>query len=129
MFELASPPPELFNKVINRIRAEECAKSAKHRAILFSIIFIISLGALIPAISSAHAAIDASGFFSFASLIFSDMRIVLATWQDFTLSLLEALPALSLAAVLAAVFTTLGSLRYLVGECKLIFTQKPLLNN
>ena len=129
MFKIASPSPELFNKVINRIRAEERVKTAKRRAILFTLTLALSLGALIPAARSAHTAIDTSGFFNFASLLFSDLHVVMASWQDFALSLLEAVPALNLAAVLAVIFVTLGSLRYLAGECKLIFDNKLPLNN
>jgi len=129
MLNLISPPPELFDKVITRIRIEERVRSAKRRAILFTLTLALSLGTLIPSVRSAHAAIDASGFFNFASLLFSDLHVVMASWQDFALSLLEAVPALNLAAVLAVIFVTLGSLRYLAGECKLILDNKQPLNN
>ncbi|OGF36144.1 hypothetical protein A2482_02640 [Candidatus Falkowbacteria bacterium RIFOXYC2_FULL_48_21] len=128
MLNLISPSPELFDKIITRIRIEERVRSAKRRAILFTLILALSLYALIPAVRSARAAIDTSGFFNFVSLIFSDLQAVMASWQDFALSLLEAIPTLSLTAVLAVIFTTLGSVRYLAGEYKLLYSHKTITN-
>jgi hypothetical protein len=48
-------------------------------------------------------------------------------WQSFIMSLLETLPAMSLAIFLAVIFVFLTSLRFLVRDIKFIFPANKLI--
>ena len=123
------PPADLFDKVISRIKIEQRLLAIKRRLALFSVVLIGSLMAFIPSLQMARASFIESGFLNFAWLMFSDLKIVAVYWQEFVLSLAEALPALNLAILFAVIFTFLISLKYLTKNFKFIFKAAPLINN
>ena len=106
----AEPSSALAEKIMLRIRKEE-RSFAMRRAIIFFIGVIGSLAAFIPAFSAMQADMARSGIVQFISLVFSDSGTVIAVWNDFAFSILEALPMMSIAVFLAVVFVLLGSLR------------------
>jgi hypothetical protein len=55
------------------------------------------------------SAISQSEFWSIMSLVFSDMVMVAQNWQDFTFSLLETFPTVSVVAILVPIMTLLFS--------------------
>ena len=106
------PPIGLFEKIIKRIHKEERVLVLR-RVILFSTTLLISLVAFFPAFSMLMADFNHSGFLNFLSLAFSDSSTVMKYWQSFAMTLLEALPALSLALFLAIILTFLQSIKSL----------------
>ncbi len=109
------PRAELFALVMRAIVTEK-HRLAKRRLIGFSMLAILSLAAFIPAIGSLQNALIESGTAQFLSLLFSDPGIVLGAWREFSLSILDALPAFSLAAVLVTAVMLLASLKAAVRQ-------------
>ena len=123
------PPVGLFNKIMARIHEEERLLSIKRRLILFSIPVIISAGAFIPVINAFQAEFAQSGFSHFLSLMFSDFGSVIANWQDFGLTILESLPAMSIISLLTTALVFLWSTKHLAQAIKGIFNQSQLISN
>lgn len=112
------PPIGLLEKILSRIHKEERVLVLR-RVIMFSTTLIISLIAFFPAFSMLMTGFSQSGFLSFFSLVFSDSSTVIKYWQSFAMTLLEALPALSLALFLAVLLTFLQSIKSLTKYAKL----------
>ncbi|MFA6227898.1 MAG: hypothetical protein WC668_01795 [Patescibacteria group bacterium] len=111
------PSEELFNKITLRLKWEQ-AKRAKFRLAVFSLTFVASLAAVVPALRLIWQDASQSGFADFVSLFFSDPDLALAYWQNFVLALLEVLPVLSLALFVAVLAVFMESLKLLVKNFK-----------
>ena len=127
---LIEPPGGLLQRIMARIQYERRLMSLKKRIIIFSLTLIISLAAVIFISKMTMSVATASGYTSFFSLIFSDLRIVLINWQSYGLSLLESFPVLGATGVLVAILILMESLKYLVEDLGLLLTAQHLkLNN
>lgn len=95
------PNPELYLKIIKRLRREKRTAAFWRTAIFLplaaiSAIFIFYGGFLmLRALKQSDAA-------QIISLIFSDSQIVLAYWQNYALAILEAVPLLPIIYLLLA---------------------------
>lgn len=118
------PPIGLLEKIMKRIHKEERVLVLR-RVIMFSTTLIISFVAFFPALNMLITGFNQSGFLNFFSLIFSDSSTVMKYWQSFSMTLLEAIPALSLALFLAILLTFLQSIKSLTKYAKL-FTVKSI---
>ena len=114
------PPKELFAKVMKRIHKEERFLAIKRRVAFFSFIMACSAVFFIPAVKMVQAELSESEFAQFFSLLFSDFGIMMASWQSFSLALLESLPVTSIAVFSAVLFAFFGSLRFLTRDIKTI---------
>ncbi len=123
--QLPSPdlPEGLFGVVLAKIAARKKARIKFHLAI-FALTSVISLAALVPALTSLSRGFSNSGFMEFLSLTFSDFRIVSAYWQNYVLSLLEALPVLETAIFLAILLSLIESLRLTIRDLKIFHKLK-----
>ncbi len=124
-------PEGIFKRITARIRAEEqfihFKRRMVRRLVIFSFGTVGSAAAFIPVLKMAYSDFAESGFLQFFSLLFSDFGTVAVYWQSFTVSLLETLPAVSLAIFLAVIFVFLGSLKFLADDIKFIFySQTPI---
>ena len=115
------PPQFLLGNILAAIEAKK-RKAARLRLALFGSFALTSLVALFPAIQYFIAELNRSGFHQYFSLLFSDWNLAVTYWNDFVLSLAEALPVLAIASVLSAVFVFLGSLRLIAKQIKLAFS-------
>jgi ABC-type phosphate/phosphonate transport system permease subunit len=113
------PSPELFAKIMKRIRREERFLVLRH-AVIFSATLLVSGAAFVPVFKMLSSDFAQSGFFNFFSLVFSDFSVVISYWQNFALILLETLPVISLALFLAVLITFLQSLKSLTKDIKII---------
>ena len=111
---------KLFEKIMRRI-GEEQRFAAKRRLVFISLGAIVSLAVLVPAFNLARTNLAESGFLQFLSLAFSDFGIIIAYWQSFAMSLLETIPAISLAMFFVVIFMFLGSLKLLAKDIKIIY--------
>ncbi len=121
-------PEGLLDKILARIKREETLLALKKRLVIFSVSAIGSLIAFIPAFRLMQAELSQSGFTQFFSLIFSDTDVVLNVWTSFVFSILESLPALSIIALLTAIFIFLISLKFLAKDINAIFAPLKLAN-
>jgi len=123
---ISEPSPELFLKIIKRIHKEERFLALK-KIFGVSLILLISIIAFIPATNFLISEIKNSGFLQFASLAFSDFDIVKTYWKNFAFTILETLPALSLALCLVILLTFLQSIKSLsknIKNIKIIYGYK-----
>ncbi|HBH46479.1 MAG: hypothetical protein A2445_03975 [Candidatus Jacksonbacteria bacterium RIFOXYC2_FULL_44_29] len=114
------PPAGLLGKVMNRIYQAKRLQNIKRRVFVFS---MITLGSVLAFISSAkmlHSGLTQSGFTQFFSLLFSDFQIVITNWQNYSLSLLETLPIMSLILFVGITLIFLEALKFLIRDLKLI---------
>jgi len=94
-------PSGLLPKIIFALR-EQRRHDLKMRLYVFGVFSFISVPLLIWALISTSRAIAASNLSAYLSLVFSDISAVAAYWDNFSLLVLESLPALGLALSLAA---------------------------
>lgn len=128
---LKAPEPSdaLFGDILSRIQRERQLIALRKRLVLFSIGMIGSVIAFFPAFSAVWADLSQSGVISFISLIFSDSAEVMALWQDFAFSVLEAIPVLGTAMLLSALFVFLGLARLFMKDFKIVFSKPRLIIN
>ncbi len=123
------PPEYLFDKIINRIKKEQQFLNLRKRLIFFSAGTIGSIIAFIPTFSAVRADLAESGIIHFVSLMFSDFAMTIALWKDFAFSILESLPVISIAVLLATIFVFFGCVKFLIEDITVIFAQPRLINN
>ncbi len=119
-------PPEpsagLLNRIMKQIRREQYMRTLRLRFAFFIILLAASATAAVPAYRAMQSSIAESGFMQFLSLLFSDTGTVMAYWDSFVLTLLEALPVISIAVLLASIIAFLESLKFIIRNFKTIFT-------
>jgi hypothetical protein len=113
------PSSDLCEKIIMRIHKEERILVIKS-LVLFSFITVVSAVALVPIAQTLLSQLESSGFLQFSSLMFSDFSLVLVYWKSFAMIILETLPALSIALLLAFLLTLLQSTISLAKNIRLI---------
>lgn len=86
-----------------------------------SIVFVSAFVLMVPTFLAIHGAMVQSGSYQYISLVFSNFGDVMASWQDFILSLLESLPVFTIALFFAVVFFLLASLKYISRDVKILF--------
>jgi|GEM_PF-1074982 len=105
------PTDSLRSKILARIELEREERDAwKARFALIGIVFSGSL--LLIALLSAGASLLQSEFWTILSLLFSDMSIITASFQDFVYSLIETLPILPIISLLLPLFLLTISLSF-----------------
>lgn len=114
------PSENLYGIVLSRIEAIK-KRTARVRLILLSGATLAALIALVTAFQYLINDFYQSGSYQYLSLLFSDGEAVMAYWQDFTLSLVESLPFMSMTAVLSVTFVLLGSLKFMARDVKTLF--------
>lgn len=87
----------------------------------FSVLSLASLSLLIFAVGELGRQLIQAGTFRILSLVISDFMVVLANWQEFSLSFLESLPILPAILMLGGVLLLLVSIKF-------IFDNLPKLN-
>jgi hypothetical protein len=120
-FTTIEPPAGLLDKIIERIKREKHLLALKRRLVFISLGAIASLSALIPVFKLVQADINQSGFLQFLSLAFSDFGVVINYWQTFIMSLLETIPAITLAMFFSVILVFLWSLKLLARDIKIVY--------
>jgi len=113
------PPAGLLEKILFRIKKEQRFLAIR-QGIIFFVFLACSVVLFWPALIMLLSDISKSGFIYFFSLLFSDFSIVLTFWQSFIMTLLETLPAVSIAIFLAVVVIFLQSVKILAKDIKTI---------
>jgi len=122
-------PTDLFDKVIDNIETKRKLRDFKKR-IIFSFFGIFSSSLIsIPLFKAVWTYLGESGFLRFFSLIFSDFKLVLSSWQNFGLSLLESIPIISLTLFLISIFILFESIKYLIKYSKSFNTFNQLIKS
>jgi len=126
--EEITPSPELFLKIMKRLRNEERVLAIK-KVVLFSIIFSSSAAGLFSVSKAMITELQTSGLVSFVSLLFSDFDVIKTYWQSFSLAILEAVPAMSIALCLVILLVILQSIKIIFKNVKTVSDIKRLAIN
>ena len=95
------PSANLYEKIIARINYENKLLILKKQLFGYLAVFLLSLGLFLPALLSLIGDLRQSGLPQIISLIFTDFSLVAANITDFSLSILESMPAISFALVVS----------------------------
>lgn len=117
------PPKDLGAKIIVRIDKEK-RRNAISRFLYTGTIMFASLLSIIPSMIYLGKSLQISGFAQYFSLFFSDLSQVALYWKEFSFSLAESLPFISLALFLALLGTFIWSFSITARNAKLVFNSK-----
>jgi hypothetical protein len=110
VFSQVEPPRALRAALSARLAALEVRRARLRVATFGALAALVGL-MLVPAAQYAAQQFYASGFASYLSLIVSDRAFVMTYWQEFGLSLAEALPSVALLVLLPLVAVLVWALR------------------
>jgi hypothetical protein len=110
-FKAVEPTDSLLPKIMRRIQKKR-QWLAVRRLVVFSFGLGASTTAFVLALKLAWIGFVESGFAEFLSLLFTDTATIAVYWRNFIFSLLEALPATSLIALLIAALVFLESFKF-----------------
>jgi hypothetical protein len=113
-------PANLYEKVINRLYYEKKLIAIRRKIFLYSSATVFSLAALVGAFYYVRLEMDSSGFFNYSSLMFTDFDIILKSWQNFSITLLETLPTTSIILTLISVAILLNMAKNLAKNIQLL---------
>jgi hypothetical protein len=116
--EIPEPPADLLGDVINGIARERRHLEKRWRIMLLVITASGTIAAMAPILIMLKTAVAESGFWQYFSLIFSDLDIVMASWESYLASLLEALPVTGLILFFSILYVGLSLLKF-VGTRKI----------
>jgi hypothetical protein len=132
LFSVITPPDpadDLLAKIMEKIQYRQKVMKVRSRLVIFSVGLIGSIAGFIPVFKLFTSGLNNSGFFQFFSLLFTDSQIILTYWDNFLLTLLEALPIFSLTALLIILFVFLESLKNFVHDLKIILPNRHKILN
>ena len=115
------PPPGLYTLVLARI-ARARRRSARLQFIFQTGVFFVSGMLLVPLAQSIGQEFYTSGFYEYASLLFSsDTGIISNSSHELLYSLIESLPAFALLGTGVVVAALMWSLRRIIFNSKTVF--------
>ncbi|HOF50503.1 MAG TPA: hypothetical protein PLH22_02375 [Candidatus Colwellbacteria bacterium] len=109
LFPGIKPPSGLEDKILKKI-AEQERKTAVMRTAVFGIFGLTAATASVPAFIKAADLMEQSNFLAYASLVFSDSRIILSNLSEFLTAIIEAMPLTEIAIVLSLILAGLWSI-------------------
>lgn len=86
-------------------------KNLKIKSLSYGVIGILSLGGFVLMTVSVVKQFAYSGFFDYASLVFSDSGLIATYWREYLLSLADSLPVASLGVAFFLLFSMLVSIK------------------
>jgi hypothetical protein len=104
-----TPPKGLNKRILAKIKQEKQLSILKRRLIFNGVVLTVSWVALVLAAKAFFSAMQMSGFGTMLNLMFSDFKVVAVNFSDYTLSLIESLPIISMAIVAVLLLPVIGS--------------------
>ncbi|MBY0376497.1 hypothetical protein K2P96_00805 [Patescibacteria group bacterium] len=98
-----TPSADLAEHIWHHLR-ERNKRIARIETCAYSLIGIISVFSLIPAIKMLSRDIYQSGFYEYTSLLFSDSRSIFSHFKEYALTLAESIPTVSIILSLSLIF-------------------------
>lgn len=118
-------PEGLLARVMSRIESEKELMQLRKKIFLFSAFSAASLPLMIFSWINFQAGASQSGLFQLASLAFTDFSTIVSHYQDFMLSIAEALPILAMVGFLAGTLVFVESLLALARDVKFVHKLNP----
>jgi hypothetical protein len=94
------------------------ARSLKIQSLFYGFVGVLSLGGFVLLSFYIKQQFSSSGFFQYASLIFSDGNLFATYWKEYLLSLADSLPVASLGALSFLLFSMFISIKKVVYQYK-----------
>lgn len=113
--ESQEPPADLFNRIVLAIERRQRVY-ARLKFSGFSLLSAVSIFLTVFAFGELARQLGQNGSLQFFSLIFSDLGIILANWQDFSLSVLESLPVFPITLSLAGALMFLVAIKFMLAS-------------
>ena len=113
-------PAELCSLVLSRV-AFARRRQARIRAATFGLLALAFGAALVPLLGYAATELYTSGFYEYASLLFSNGGFVFASWREVGLLLVESVPSIALLLVASATITLVFLVRRVVLSARVAF--------
>lgn len=120
-------PVGLFDRIILAIRREQESRKSRKLFFLFFILLIVSCVAAPFSGIMVVRQVNGSGILHFLSMIFTDLTTVVASWQDFSIAVLESLPLAGIIAFVLNIALALFTIRLFLHKKQLLL--KYLMNN
>ena len=111
------PESRLSDDVWRSIQIRQ-AKGLKMQSLLYSFVGVLSLCGFVFMSMSLVKQFNSSGFFHYASLVFSDGDILATYWKEYLLSLADSFPFASLGASFFLLISMMISIKKLLKQYK-----------
>ena len=118
-----NPNPELYQRISNEIRYQHQLSELKRKRSFYYVSLVTSLPVFVLAFRNFFAQAHDSGFTTLLKLVISDYHVISAHLVDYFLSLMESLPAVSVAitgVILLVLFASLIKLLTLTYDIRRI---------
>lgn len=116
--QMVEPPSAVLSTVLFRVHEEQQLSRLRRTFLaMCSMVVLSSIGIFFVA-QAIIESLSSSGFFRFLSLIVSDGAALVPYWQEYTYSLLEALPIVSLIMFIVLFIVFLRSLQGVLSDAK-----------
>jgi len=96
------PHPELESRILARVDMLR-VRRARLQFAFATTVGISAFAGAIPALQFVTTELTQSGFFSYSALLFSDAGAIFSFWQEFLLTLIEALPVLAISLLVSMI--------------------------
>lgn len=120
-------PAGILDRIMKRICEENNLQRIRRLILITGFFLFCSVLVLLPALISVWIDLANSGFFYFLTLIFFDLRMIIANWQNFFYSLLELIPATELILSLVSILFCLIAMKLLLKYTKTFIKIKQLI--
>lgn len=115
------PPAQLCGNILAKIENEQ-KRTAKIKAAFSGLLALASFIAAFPAAGYILQGLQSSGFYQFASLVFTDGGTIFSYYfKEFALSLAESVPVLELSIFLTVLFILMISFKFLIKNVRVAF--------
>lgn len=114
-------PKELLGRILSRIESEKRFMAIRTKILWLSAFSIASLPLIIFSWINFQAGASESGLFQLTSLAFTDFSVIVSHYQDFILSVAEALPILAMVGFLAGILVFVESILALARDFKFVY--------
>jgi hypothetical protein len=111
-------PESRLSDNIWRVIEIKHARNLKIQSLFYSFVGILSLGSLVLVIISLNKQFSSSGFFQYASLVFSDGSLLALYWKEYLLSLTDSIPFATMGVAIFLMFSTLISIKKVARQYK-----------
>ncbi len=106
----------LLKKIVAKIEYKKQLKQLLPKLWIACAVFIFSLGLMVVACAVFWRAFVQTSIFEFLSLTFTDFKIILDNWQDYSFSILESLPLGATAFLLGSLLASLWLINFSVNQ-------------
>ena len=118
LFNIIEPKNELKKSIIGKIKALEM-RNTINMVVFSSFISLASIASIVVFVINIINDASKSGLSQYLSLLFSDGKLIASFWQTYVLSVVESLPIIPIAIVVASISIFVWSLNKFLENIKI----------